>query len=73
MYAPPVDVVLMLLLMVGATARVTRLLVADAFPPIAVARSRFESRGARQEYLASCPRCTSVWVAAVLTPSLPAR
>lgn len=69
---PAVDVVLLLVLMVGATARVTRLLVADAFPPIAMARSRFAARGDWQEYLAECPWCAAVYVAGAITGAVTA-
>lgn len=60
-------VVLLLVLMVGATARITRLLVADSFPPIARARSWVGARGDWQDYLTDCPWCIGVWVAAAVT------
>lgn len=61
------NVVLLLVLLAVTTARVTRLLVADAFPPIARARSWVAARGDWQEYLVHCPWCVGVWAAAALT------
>jgi hypothetical protein len=62
-----VNVVLLLVLMAGTSARVTRLLTADAFPPIARARSWVAARGDWQEYLVSCPWCIGVWISAAVT------
>ena len=53
-----------------ATYRVTRLLTADSFPPLARARDAVEDRWGDeswQAYLAHCPWCVSVYVAGVLT------
>lgn len=61
------SVVLLLVLLAVTSARVTRLLVADAFPPIARARSWVAARGDWQDYLMSCPWCMGVWVAGALT------
>lgn len=61
------NVVLLLVLMAVTSARVTRLLVADAFPPIARARSWFSAKGDWQEYLVGCPWCMGVWVAGAVT------
>lgn len=61
------NVVLLLVLLVLASARVTRLLVADSFPPIEVARSWFGARGDWQDYLSKCPWCCAVWVSGALT------
>jgi hypothetical protein len=58
---------LLIVLVCLATARVTRLLVADAFPPIAIARSWAAARGDWQDYLTSCPWCMGVWVAGIIT------
>jgi len=62
-----VNVFLLLVLLTLAVARATRLLVADAFPPVARARSWVAARGDWQEYLTSCPWCMSVWVAGLVT------
>lgn len=61
---------MLLVLMCGATARITRLLVADAFPPVARLRAMATVRwrdGSWQAYLAGCPWCLGVWVAGLLT------
>lgn len=46
--------------------RVTRLLTADGFPPVAKVRDRIETRYEDRwpAYLATCPWCVSVYVAA---------
>lgn len=61
------NVVLLLVLLTLAAARVTRLLVADAFPPVAQARAWFGARGDWQDYLSKCPWCMGVWVAGAFT------
>lgn len=61
------SVVLLLVLLAVTSARVTRLLVADAFPPIARARSWVGSHGDWQDYLVNCPWCIGVWAAGLLT------
>lgn len=58
---------MLLLLLALASARVTRLLVADAFPPVARLRSRLAAHGDWQDYLLSCPWCMGAWVALALT------
>ena len=53
-----------------ATYRITRLLAADAFPPLARARDAIEDRwgdASWQAYLAHCPWCISVYTGALLT------
>ena len=61
---PLVDDVLALVLTTLAVARVVRLLVADRFPPMIWARSWLGARGDAWDYLAHCPWCAAVWVAA---------
>lgn len=62
-----VSPLLLIALLALAAARVTRLLVADSFPPIAKARSWFAAHGDWQDYLTGCPWCMGVWVAGALT------
>lgn len=60
---------LLLVLVVLTVYRVTRLIVADAFPPIAAARFRVQRRygpESWQAYLSECPWCVSVYVAALV-------
>jgi len=61
----------LLVVLVGlASARLTRLLVLDALPPLAVARMRVRERwgdDSWQAYLAHCPWCVGVYVAAAVT------
>jgi hypothetical protein len=50
--------------------RVTRLLVRDTFPPIAVQRARIAERwgdASWQAYLSTCSWCAGVWVAGLVT------
>jgi hypothetical protein len=50
--------------------RLTRLLVRDTFPPIAVQRARIAERwgdASWQAYLSTCSWCAGVWVAGVVT------
>lgn len=61
------NTVLLLVVLTLAAARITRLLVADAFPPVERARSWFGARGDWQDYLSKCPWCMAVWVAGALT------
>lgn len=49
-----------------ATARLTRLVVDDVFPPVAAARERFARRGPLSAYLVGCYWCVSVYVSAVV-------
>lgn len=52
-----------------ATWRLTRLLVADAFPPVAKPRQWVVGRfgdGSSVAYLVECPWCMSVWVGAAV-------
>lgn len=53
-----------------AAARITRLIVADSFPPIENARQRVRRRWGEvgwQWYLATCPWCMGVWVSGAVT------
>lgn len=62
--------VLLVVLVVLATYRVTRLFVADSFPPVQAARDRLQARygvDSWQAYLAECPWCVSVYVGGVFT------
>jgi hypothetical protein len=61
---------LLIVLTALTAARLTRLLVADAFPPLLAARTRVVDRWGDeswQAYLAHCPWCTGVYVAGLLT------
>lgn len=62
--------VVLIVLLCGAATRVTRLLVADSFPPVAALRDWVLDRwhpDSWQAYLSSCPWCLGVWVAGALT------
>lgn len=62
--------VLAVVLVCLATYRVTRLLTADAFPPIAKARLWIARRWGDmswQAYLSECPWCVSVYVGGLVT------
>jgi hypothetical protein len=70
-----VNVVVLIVLLCGATTRLTRLIVADSFPLIMAARDTVIARykpGSWQAYLANCPWCMAVWVAGILTASVTA-
>jgi hypothetical protein len=57
--------VLTVVLISLATYRITRFLVRDTFPPVALLRARFEEKaghGSSLAYLASCTWCASVYV-----------
>jgi hypothetical protein len=59
---------LVFLLMALAAYRVTRLLVADQFPPVEVQRERIAARYGNeswQAYLSRCPWCAGVYVSAI--------
>lgn len=59
-----------ILLTVGATFRVTRFLVADAFPPVDALRAWIERHFGDESalaYLAYCPWCVSIYVGFALT------
>lgn len=61
---------LALVLLALATFRVTRLVTADAFPPVAALRDRVDERWGDvswQAYLVTCPWCVSVYAAGALT------
>ena len=61
---------LLVLLVVAATFRFTRLVVSDAFPPVAALRDAVDDRwgvDSWQAYLSTCPWCVSVYVAAAVT------
>lgn len=63
------NVVLLIVLLCAAAARVTRLLVVDSFPPIEAAREAVLNRwptSSWQGYLATCPWCLGAWVAGLL-------
>lgn len=66
----PVLLLILLVALVFLTVyRLTRLVTADAFPPIAAARDAVEHRWGTdswQNYLANCPWCVSVYVAAAV-------
>jgi hypothetical protein len=65
-YAP--DVVELLIAL--TSWRITRLLVQDQFPPIAVQRARVAARwgdNSWQAYLSQCPWCAGVYVSASVT------
>lgn len=50
--------------------RITRLLVKDEFPPIAVQRARVSARwgdDSWQAYLSQCPWCAGVYVSGLVT------
>lgn len=64
-YARGVNETLLVALVVLSVYRVTRLLVKDTFPPIAVARARVAERwgdDSWQAYLSSCSWCASPYV-----------
>lgn len=53
-----------------STFRLTRLLVRDDFPPIAVQRARIAERwgdASWQAYLSTCSWCAGIWVAGAVT------
>jgi hypothetical protein len=53
-----------------ASARATRLLVMDTFPPVAVQRARVVARwgdGSWQAYLANCSWCAGMYVSGIVT------
>lgn len=57
-------------LVVLATYRLTRLITADAFPPLAAARAKVADRFGEDSawaYLAECPWCVSVYAGAIVT------
>lgn len=59
---------LVVVLMVLATYRLTRLVVADEFPPVKTFRERFEARHDNSlGYLVGCPFCVSVYAAGLVT------
>ncbi len=58
---------MLLALLMLTSARVTRLVVADSFPPIARLRSRLSAPGGWRAYLLSCPWCMGAWVALGVT------
>lgn len=74
---------LLVVLVVAAVFRITRFVVADAFPPMEALRDWIEGRSGEDSaiaYFVYCPWCVSVWVAlavtyatdALLTHGLPA-
>lgn len=70
MYDPVVHPALLLVMLALTAARVTRLVVADAFPPAEGGRDWVRRRFGEdswQDYLVNCPWCIGVWVAGALT------
>lgn len=58
---------LVVVLMVLATYRLTRLVVADEFPPVKALRERFENNHDNAlGYLVGCPFCVSVYAAGLV-------
>jgi hypothetical protein len=69
------SVTLLVVLTVLTAARLTRLVVADSFPPLAVARMRVVERWGQeswQAYLVHCPWCMGVWLAAAVVAAVTA-
>lgn len=69
------SVALLVVLTALTSARATRFLVADSFPPLAVARARFQDRygpESWQTYLSRCPWCLGVWTSAAVTGAVTA-
>lgn len=59
---------LLALLMVLATYRLTRLVVADEFPPVKAFRESFEAKHDNAlGYLVGCPFCVSVYASGLVT------
>lgn len=60
---------LLLLAMVLAAYRLTRLVVVDQWPPVAVPRERWSAghEGHWLTYLVNCPFCVGVWAAGLVT------
>lgn len=56
------------LVTITSTARITRLLTFDLFPPIRWARDKFAERtdGSDWQLIAFCPYCMSFWVGAAV-------
>lgn len=65
-----VSILITLLIALGTTARLTRLVVADILtaPLRARATSRF-GVDSKRAYLLSCAWCSSIWVAALIAPA----
>lgn len=66
---PGMSLWLLLVLLVLATYSVTRLVTADAFPPVLVAREWVQDRAGPDSalaYLVTCPWCVGVYVSAGL-------
>lgn len=62
--------VLVIVLLCITTWRLTRLLTADAFPPIQMFREWVEARAGETSswaYLVNCPWCVSVYFGGILT------
>lgn len=67
------SVTLLCVLTALTAARVTRLLVADAFPPLLAARTWVVTHWGDeswQAYLAHCPWCTGVYVSGLLVAAV---
>lgn len=63
----------LLLVLTAATFRVTRFLASDAFPPVEAFRHWVEDRfgpDSGPAYLAHCPWCLSIYVAAAITAAV---
>jgi hypothetical protein len=54
------------LLTVGASARLTRLIVQDAYPPVLVVRQWWEQYTGRWRMLVACVHCAAPWVTLVV-------
>lgn len=62
---------LVVAIVVAGTYSITRLLVTDAFPPIAAAREWVDRRfGEPWGYLSSCPWCASAYVAVAMVAAV---
>lgn len=59
---------MLLLLLVLATYRLTRLIAVDSWPPVAKPRDRYSAahEGGWLTYLWNCPFCVGVWAAAAV-------
>jgi hypothetical protein len=70
---PTAASLLLVVLVIGASYRLTHLVVRDHFPPVAWARWRIGTRFGESHwlsYLVNCMWCTSVWVSGAVTASV---
>lgn len=58
-------------IVITASARLTRLLIADKFPPVKWVRDHYENAtdGTSWQLLTMCPYCMSFWVTALVVAS----